>query len=151
MSNELGQFNSGLYGAIHKVLETARQSAYKAVNFAMVQAYWQVGRLIVEDEQNGKARAEYGKKVLEELAARLTADFGKGFDASNLRYMRLFYQAFPNCDALRHELSWTHYRLLLRVENQAARDWYMNEAAAENLPSARFAVHSQLVTHCVTN
>ena len=135
MDNELKPFNSNLYGAIRQVLETARRSAYKAVNFAMVQAYWQIGRLIVEDEQKGEVRAEYGKKVLEELARRLTAEFGKGFDASNLRYMRLFYQAFPKCDALRHELSWTHYRLLLRVENQNARDWYMNEAAAENWSS----------------
>ena len=129
------KFNSNLYDAIRQVLETARQSAYKAVNFAMVQAYWQVGRLIVEDEQNGKTRAEYGKKVLEELAARLTADFGKGFDARELRKMRQFYLLFSKWDALRPELSWTHYRLLLRVENQAARDWYMNEAAAENWSS----------------
>ena len=135
MDNELKPFNSNLYGAIRQVLETARRSAYKAVNFAMVQAYWQIGRLIVEDEQKGEARAEYGKKVLAELANRLTSEFGKGFDASNLRYMRLFYQAFPKCDALRHELSWTHYRLLLRVENQDARNWYMNEAVAENWSS----------------
>lgn len=135
MDNALDPFNSNLYGAIRQVLETARRSAYKAVNFAMVQAYWQIGRLIVEDEQKGEARAEYGKKVLEELARRLTAEFGKGFDASNLRYMRLFYQAFPKCDALRHELSWTHYRLLLRVEKPDAREWYMNEAAAENWSS----------------
>ena len=135
MNNDLNSFSLKLYGAIRQVLETARRSAYKAVNFAMVQAYWQIGRLIVEDEQNGEARAEYGKKVLEELARRLTAEFGKGFDASNLRYMRLFYQAFPICDALRHELSWTHYRLLLRVEKAEAREWYMNEAAAENWSS----------------
>ena len=135
MDNRLNHFNSNLYGAIRQVLETARQSAYKAVNFAMVQAYWHIGRLIVEDEQKGEVRAEYGKRVLAELAERLTADFGKGFDASNLRYMRLFYQAFPKCDALRHELSWTHYRLLLRVENLDARDWYMNEAVAENWSS----------------
>ena len=135
MSNELKQFNTVLYGAIRQVLESARKSAYKAVNFAMVQAYWQIGRLILEDEQNGEARAEYGKKVLDELAKRLTAEFGKGFDASNLRYMRLFYKAFPNCDTLRHELSWSHYRLLLRVDNPAARDWYMNEAVAENWSS----------------
>lgn len=89
----------------------------------------------MEDEQNGEARAEYGKKVLDELAKRLTAEFGKGFDASNLRYMRLFYKAFPNCDTLRHELSWSHYRLLLRVDNPAARDWYMNESVAENWSS----------------
>ena len=135
MNNDLNSFSLKLYGAIRQVLETARRSAYKAVNFAMVQAYWQIDRLIVEDEQNGEARAEYGKKVLEELARRLTAEFGKGFDASNLRYMRLFYQAFPICDALRHELSWTHYRLLLRVEKAEAREWYMNEAAAENWSS----------------
>ena len=135
MDHDLIRFNSDLYGAIRRVLETARQSAYKAVNFAMVQAYWQIGRLIVEDEQNGEARAEYGKKVLEELARRLTADFGKGFDARELRKMRQFYLLFQKWDAVRPELSWTHYRLLLRVENQDARDWYMNEAVAENWSS----------------
>ena len=135
MSGELGQFNSTLYGAIRQVLESARQNAYKAVNFAMVQAYWQIGHLIVEDEQNGEVRAEYGKKVLEELAERLTADFGKGFTVTNLKYMRSFYRAFPIGHALRDELSWTHYRLLLKVENPDARNWYMNEAAAENWSS----------------
>ena len=134
MSSKLDRKNN-LYDAIRLVLETARQNAFRAVNFAMVQAYWQIGRLIVEDEQQGSSRAEYGKKVLSELAEQLTAEFGKGFDASNLRNMRLFYQAFPNCDALRHELSWTHYRLLLRVENIEARNWYMNEAVAENWSS----------------
>ena len=135
MSGELGQFNSTLYGAIRQVLESARQNAYKAVNFAMVQAYWQIGRLIVEDEQNGEVRAEYGKKVLEELAERLTAEFGKGFTVTNLKYMRSFYRAFPIGHALRDELSWTHYRLLLKVDNPAARNWYMNEAAAESWSS----------------
>ena len=135
MSDELKQFNSSLYGAIRQVLESARQNAYKAVNFAMVQAYWQIGRLIVEDEQNGEVRAEYGKKVLEELAERLTAEFGKGFTVTNLKYMRSFYRAFPIGHALRDELSWTHYRLLLKVENPDARNWYMNEAAAENWSS----------------
>ena len=89
MGTVLEQSKSNLYDAVRQVLETARQSAYKAVNFAMVQAYWQIGRLIVEDEQNGEARAEYGKKVLAELADRLTVEFGKGFDASNLRYETL--------------------------------------------------------------
>jgi len=70
--------------------------------------------------------------LLPELAKSLTTEFGKGFDASNLRYMRLFYQAFPMCDALRHTLNWTHYRTLLRIENDAARRWYMNETATQN-------------------
>lgn len=69
---------------------------------------------------------KYGARLLPRLAERLTAEFGKGFDASNLRYMRLFYHAFPNCDALRHELSWTHYRLLLRVEDRRARNGTSN-------------------------
>ena len=135
MTNKLKNVHVDLYGAIRQVLETARQSAYKAVNFAMVQAYWQIGRLIVEDEQNGENRAEYGKKVLDGLAERLTADFGKGFDARELRRMRQFYLLFSKWDAVRPELSWTHYRLLLRVENEDARNWYMNESAAENWSS----------------
>lgn len=97
----------------------------------MVQAYWTIGKLIVEHEQNGEKRAEYGKGVLESLAARLTREFGRGYDASNLRYMRLFFQNFPIRDALRHELLWTHYRLLVKVKDETARMWYMNEAANE--------------------
>ena len=74
-------------------------------------------------------RADYGKAVLRNLSQRLTKEFGKGFDESNLRYMRLFYKTFPICDTLRHELSWSHYRRLISVENSDARLWYMNEAA----------------------
>ena len=118
-----------LYKAISNILNTARAKAYKAVNFAMVTSYWSIGQLIVEDEQNGNERAEYGKAVLEGLSKKLTAEFGKGFDESNLRYMRLFYQTFKNCDTLRHELTWSHYRMLLRVKDESARNWYMNEAA----------------------
>ena len=118
-----------LYQNICEVLKKARATAYKTINFAMVQAYWSVGQLIVEDEQQGKKRAEYGKAVLEEVSKRLTEEFGKGFDVSNLRYMRLFYLNFRNCDTLRHELTWSHYRMLLRVKDEKARLWYMNEAA----------------------
>ena len=121
--------SENLYLNIREILEQARTSAYRAVNFAMVSAYWNIGRLIVEDEQKGSRRAEYGKAVLEELSKRLTEEFGKGFDVSNLRYMRLFYKTFPICDTLRHELTWSHYRMLLRVKNESARIWYMNEAA----------------------
>ncbi len=74
----------------------------------------------------------YGARLIPKLAESLTGEFGRGFDASNLRYMRLFYLAFPICDALRHELSWTHYRNLLRVDGEQARHWYMNEAADQN-------------------
>jgi len=153
-----------LYRDIRAVLESARAGAYRAVNAAMVEAYWQVGRLIVENEQGGHRRAAYGEAVLDELAGRLTTDFGRGFDVRNLRYMRQFYLAFPVLEpqsgvaapegkrnvrraesgvvrkrnALRSEspsrplrLSWTHYRLLLSVEDATAREWYMNEAASQ--------------------
>ena len=131
MTNELAPTTNipKLYKEINSILRTARANAYKVVNFAMVTSYWSIGQVIVEYEQNGNERAEYGKAVLEGLSKKLTAEFGKGFDESNLRYMRLFYQTFKNYDALRHELTWSHYRMLLRVKDETARNWYMNEAA----------------------
>jgi len=122
----------GLLSSLREVIKTARQQVLHAVDVVQVQTCWTVGQHIVEFEQGGAARAAYGKRLLADLAESLTAEFGKGFDASNLRYMRLFYQAFPNCDALRHELSWTHYRSLLRIDEPDARIWYMNEAADQN-------------------
>ena len=123
-----------LYEQIASVLETARGKAYRAVNSAMVQAYWEIGRRIVE-EQGGEERAEYGKALVKELSKRLTADFGKGFTESNLWYMRQFYLAFPILHALRGELTWTHYRALVRVKDERARTWYMNEAADQGWSS----------------
>jgi hypothetical protein len=122
----------GLLVSLREVIQSARQHALRAVDLVQVRTCWSVGRHIVEFEQGGASRAAYGRRLLADLAENLTSEFGTGFDASNLRYMRLFYQAFPNCDALRHELSWTHYRSLLRVDESAARVWYMNEAAAQN-------------------
>lgn len=119
------------YAEIRNILEAARSSAYRAVNFAMVEAYWQIGRRIA-DEQGNSDRAEYGARLIEDLAKRLTAEYGKGFTASNLRYMRQFYQYFPIRHALRDELSWTHYRMLLRVENEAARQFYLEECVKAN-------------------
>jgi hypothetical protein len=133
------------YKSIADVLHTARSNAYRAVNFVMVEAYWNVGRMIVEEEQQGKERAGYGEALIRSLSEQLTLDFGKGFGVSNLFAFRQFYLAFPifrtPCgisgggdrvpenqpeirDSLRPELSWSHYRLLIRVEKQEARTWY---------------------------
>jgi predicted nuclease of restriction endonuclease-like (RecB) superfamily len=98
----------------------------------MVIAYWNIGKIIVEDELNGSYRGEYGKGILKELSEKLTKEFGKGFDSSNLRRMRQFYTYFKNCDSLSHNLSWTHYRHLLKVEDSSARNWYMRECEKEN-------------------
>ena len=115
------------YEEIKNILETARNKVYQTANFAMVEAYWQIGRSIIE-EQGGEERAEYGTGLLKELSQQMTKDFGKGFTVANLKNMRQFYLTFPNSYALRSELSWTHYRQLMRVENEKARQFYLDEA-----------------------
>lgn len=121
-----------LIGSIAQVIQQARSQVRQTVNSAMVQSYWEIGRLLVEHEQQGKERAEYGKFVLQNVSERLTAMFGKGFDERNLRKMRQFYLTFPIRDSVRPELSWTHYRRLIRVENPKARVWYLNETIENN-------------------
>lgn len=124
-----------LLGQLRQLIAQARTQALRAVDSIQVRTCWEVGRHIVEFEQGGQTRAEYGKRLLPLLAGQLTQEFGKGFDERNLRHMRAFFQRFPIWDAVRSELSWTHYRLLTRVDDEAARQWYMNEAAAQNWSS----------------
>lgn len=97
-----------LLGALRQLIAESRQQVLRAVDAVQVQTYWHIGQHIVEFEQGGAQRAAYGQRLLPQLGLALAGEFGRGFDASNLRYMRLFYQAFPIRDALRHELSWTH-------------------------------------------
>ena len=115
------------YEKIKEILKTARSQVYASVNSAMVEAYWLIGKSIVA-EQGGEHRAEYGSALLEELSRQMTRDFGKGFTVTNLKYMRQFYLTFPNRHAVRDDLSWTHYRMLMRVENAKARQFYLEEA-----------------------
>lgn len=131
MSN-LTQTDPELLSAIRDILNEARTKLQSAVNTAMVQAYWNIGRLIVEHEQHGKARASYGEYQLKHLALQLQSEFGKGFYERNLRRMRAFYLTFPIWTSVRSELSWTHYRILIQVENQSARDWYISESIEQN-------------------
>ena len=119
--------NQNFYNEIRNILLTARNKVYHTANFAMVEAYWNIGKSIIE-EQGGNEKAEYGSGLLKELSKQMTHDFGKGFTVTNLKYMRQFYLTFPNGHALRDELSWTHYRLLMKVENDNAREFYMQEA-----------------------
>jgi len=125
----------GLYADIKSILVSARSTAYRAINFSMVLAYWHVGKRIVEEEQNGKKKANYADYLIANLSLKLTREFGRGFTERNLRDFRRFYLLFPEQEirhALRAELSWTHYRLLLRVEDGDARNYYMREAAEQN-------------------
>ncbi|HAZ06605.1 MAG TPA: DUF1016 domain-containing protein [Acetobacterium sp.] len=120
--------NVKLYENIRITVAEAQKKVYATVNFVMVETYWNIGRQIYE-AQGENDRAEYGTGLLKELSVKLTAEFGKGFEASNLRRMRQFYLVFQKRDALRHELSWTHYRMLLKVENEKAREFYLDECA----------------------
>ncbi len=125
------QGTEGLLQSLRELIQGARQKALRAVDAVQVQTCWEIGRHIVEFEQGGAARAEYGTRLLPILAESLAREFGRGFDATNLRHMRVFYQAFPIRDALRPELSWTHYRTLLKANSEVARSWYMAEAATQ--------------------
>jgi len=121
-----------LYDTIEKIIAKARVTVYHTANFAMVQAYWHIGKAIVEEEQNGKERAEYGRELIKHLSEKLTKKHGRSFSERNLWYIKQFYQQWTILNALRSELSWTHYRLLLRVEDDQARDFYMREAIDAN-------------------
>lgn len=123
------------YSEIKEILTTARRKAYVAVNSAMVEAYWLIGKRIVEEEQNGKNRAGYGEYLIRELSKELSSELGKGFSYANLWNFRQFYLTFPSQEklyALRRELTWTHYRMIMRVENTKAREYYIKEAVQQH-------------------
>jgi len=110
--------NTLLLQSIKDIILKSRQQVYRMANAALLQTYWQIGKIIVEDEQQGNTKATYGDATLKTLATQLTIEFGKGFDERNLNNMRAFFKAFPIGNALRTELSWTHYRLLCRLNTE---------------------------------
>jgi len=121
-----------LIGSVANVIRNARQRVFRMANSALLETYWQIGYLIVEDEQAGNAKAQYGKATLKKLSEALSMEFGKGFDERNLNNMRAFYSSFPIWNALRTELSWTHYRLLSRLDSGLKRNYYLQESVAGN-------------------
>lgn len=120
---------------IKGIITSGREVAYNAANKAMVLTYWHIGKRIVEQEQAGKERAKYGQALIEALADELTKEYGRSFSKRNLQYFRKFYLAFPDEQIVNtcvHNLNWSHFRALLRVPDENARLWYMNEAANES-------------------
>ncbi|MEE4355866.1 MAG: DUF1016 N-terminal domain-containing protein [Desulfococcaceae bacterium] len=107
--------NQNLYIEISRLIQEARNKVVQSVNWTMVITYWEIGKRIVEEEQHGQNRTEYGRFLIKTLSEKLTREFGKGFDKRNLFYMRQFYLTFPIMNALRSQLSWTHYRLLMKI------------------------------------
>lgn len=133
------EISNNYISEIKKILKDARQKAYTAVNSAMVEAYWEIGRRIVEEEQNGKERAEYGKEILQNLSKELTEEFGKGYSYRTLREIRQFYLMFSDFEKWRTvsaKLTWSHFQKVLRVSDEKARIFYLTEAA-ENMWSVR--------------
>lgn len=124
---------------VKEILKSARQKAYNTINSVMVEAYWKIGRRIVEEEQNGKERAEYGKEILKNLSKELTEEFGKGYSYRTLREIRQFYLMFSDFEKWRTvsaKLTWSHFQKVLRVSDEKARIFYLTEAA-ENMWSVR--------------
>jgi predicted nuclease of restriction endonuclease-like (RecB) superfamily len=133
MENQLT--GKSFYNDIREILKKARTQAHTAVNSAMVQAYWNIGRRIVEEEQKGKDRAEYGQHLIKNLSIALNAEFGKGFSVANLWNFRQFYQTFPETEKLYtlcRELSWSHIRLIMRLDKYEAREYYFKESKSSN-------------------
>jgi len=121
---------------IRDLLHTGRETAYRSVNAVMVETYWHIGRRIVGQEQHGKIRAEYGEQLIVALSRYLTNCFGKGFSVANLKNIRQFYQVFPDFNELATQcvanLGWTHFRLIMRIDNEKERQYYLQEASSQN-------------------
>ncbi|MBK1791486.1 PDDEXK nuclease domain-containing protein [Persicirhabdus sediminis] len=135
MSDEL---TKPFFSEIRQILDQARQRAAQTVNTAMVEAYWLIGKRIVEEEQSGSAQADYGKETVKQLSKYLSNELGKGFSVANLWNMRQFYLTYDKEDflyALRRELSWTHHRTIMRVDDPKARLYYLDTCANENWSS----------------
>ena len=117
-----------LHAEARHIIESGRKAAYHAVNTNMVRTYWELGQLIVEEEQQGEERAKYGKYIITELAKRLQQEYGSGYSGPSLWNYRQFYKEFPILSAVRRELTWTHYKQLMRVHNKSARAFYEQES-----------------------
>ncbi len=130
----MSQLENAIFTEIRAILQQARQKAYTAINSAMVEAYWLIGKRIVEEEQKGRARADYGAQLIKNLSKALSNEFGRGFSVANLWNFRQFYLVFPSDEKLYtlcRELSWSHIRLIMRIEDIKAREYYLKETKAQ--------------------
>ena len=132
MNNEIDKIRKDIYSNIKELMDNARNSVAKEVNNILIQTYWEIGRIIVEDEQGNSDRAEYGKQLITDLSKRLTKEYGKGFSRSNLQNMRNFYLSYPICQTLSGKLSWSHYCELLSISDEKKRSFYEKETVSAN-------------------
>ncbi len=138
--------NASIVNEIKSIIAGAREKAIRAVDHGRVLMYWHIGKVIFEEEQAGKERAGYGTYLIKYLSERLQPEFGSGFSRRQLEMFRQFYRMFPIAHALRAQLSWTHYKLLLPIDNEDKREYYIAEAQKNNWTSRQLErqVNSQL-------
>ena len=132
MNNEIDKIRKDIYSSIKELMDNARNSVAKEVNNILIQTYWEIGRIIVEDEQGNSDRAEYGKQLITDLSKRLTKEYGKGFSRSNLQNMRNIYLSYTICQTLSGKLSWSHYCELLSISDEKKRSFYEKETVSAN-------------------
>ena len=132
MSNEIDEIHRDVYSSIKELMYNARNNVAREVNNILIQAYWKIGKIIVEDEQGHSDRAEYGKNLLKDLSKRLTKEFGRGFSVSNLQFMRRFFQEYKIQQTLSVKLSWSHYCELLSISDEKKRSFYEKETINAN-------------------
>jgi len=132
MNNLVDNLQVDVYASIKMLMENARIDAAKQVNNILVKTYWEIGRIIVEDEQGHSDRAKYGKSLIADLSKKLTKEYGKGFSRSNLQNMRNFYLSYPICQTLSGKLSWSHYCELLSISDEQKRSFYEKETLNAN-------------------
>ncbi|ALU74752.1 hypothetical protein AUW17_05470 [Tenacibaculum dicentrarchi] len=140
------EISSILVNSVRLLIQNAQKNAVRAINQERVLLYWNIGKHIVEEEQNGKERANYGSYLIKTLAKELTKDFGSGFSFRQLNFCRQFYSTFPIVNALRSQLNWTQYRLLLPIENKDKRSYYIEESCKNNWSARQLErqINSQL-------
>ena len=124
MNNKIDKIHKDVYSSIKELMDNARNKVAREVNNILIQTYWEIGRVIIEDEQGNSDRAKYGKPLVTDLSKRLTKEYGKGFSRSNLQNMRNFYLSYPICQTLSGKLSWSHYCELLSISNEQKRSFY---------------------------
>lgn len=142
----MGELSKSFLQAVKQIISSAQTNAVRAVNQERVLMYWQIGRHIVEEEQHGKERADYGASLIKNLAEELEKDFGSGFSVRQLETCRQFYSIFPKTHALRAQLNWTQYKLLLRIDDEDKRTYYIEETCNNNWSSRQLdrQINSQL-------
>lgn len=128
----MNKINKDIYSSIKELMDNARNKVAREVNNILIQTYWEIGRIIVEEEQGNSYRAEYGKQLITDLSKKLTKEYGNGFSRTNLQNMRNFYLLYPICQTLSGKLSWSHYCELLSISDYNKRSFYEKETINAN-------------------